>query len=118
MLALELNIDDIVAHKLTLPQIRVAFLLAYGKYTNKQIAKKCQVSVSSIYDWQRNDDYFQILMLHIKLMELYKNLEEYTELKKASIASTTMMLKQGLSGDIITFKKGLDALNKLLSIFN
>lgn len=112
----ELDIDDIICHKLTGQQIKVAFLIAYGKYTISKIAQYCQAGETTIYNWQK-DEYFQIALKHFKLIELYHCRDEYTELRKAVIASSTTMLDLGFSGDMVTFTSGIQALNDLLSIY-
>ena len=40
----KIDIDDVVALKLTAPQVKAAFLVAYGKYENNDIARACELS--------------------------------------------------------------------------
>lgn len=114
----KIDIDDVIAVKLTGNQIKACFLVAYGKYPMHRIAEICEVSHKTIINWKDNNEYFKLLLRHIRKIELYHNLEEYTELKKASIASLGVLMKQGAEGDIKLLKEGVKGLNKLLNVFD
>lgn len=114
----KIDIDDVIATKLTANQIRSAFLTAYGKYPCHKIAEICQVSHKTITNWEKNNEYYKLLVRHIRKIELYRNLEEYTELKKASIASLGVLMQRGSEGDIKLLKEAVKGLNKLLNVFD
>ena len=114
----KIDIDDVVAVKLTGNQIKACFLLAYGKYSAPRIAEICDISYKTIINWKDNNEYFKLLLRHIRKIELYYNLEEYTELKKASIASLGVLMRQGSEGDIKLLKEAVQGLNKLLNVFD
>jgi len=114
----KIDIDDVVALKLTAPQVKAAFLVAYGKYENNDIARACEVSPTTIRNWKRNE-YFELLVRHIRLIDLYRNLDEYTQLKKASIASVNKMMERGLiNDDVRELSKNIDLVNNLLGVFS
>lgn len=113
----KIDIDDVVALKLTATQVKAAFLVAYGKYENNDIARTCEVSPPTIRNWKRNE-YFELLVRHIRLIDLYRNLDEYTQLKKASIASVNRLTREGLiNDDVRELSKNIDLVNNLLGVF-
>lgn len=114
----KIDIDDVIAVKLTANQIKACFLVAYGKYPMHRIADICEISHKTIINWKDNNEYFKLLLRHIRKIELYHNLEEYTELKKASIASLGVLMRRGSEGDIKLLKEGVNGLNKLLNVFD
>lgn len=114
----KIDLDDVIAVKLNCNQVKAAFLVAYGKYTNAEIAKACNVGVTSVRNWQRDNDYFKLLVKHIRLIDLYRNLDEYTQLKKTSIASVNKLMERGLiNDDVRELSKNIDLINNLLGVF-
>ncbi len=112
----KIDIDDVIAHKLTAQQVKAAFLVAYGKYPQVKIAELCGITLPTIKKWTQHK-YFQLLVRHVRCIELYHNLDEYTALRKASIASVGKLLEKNLIGDDIKeLSKHLDTVFKLLNV--
>lgn len=115
MFSQELDIDKIVIYNLTGQQIKCAFAIALGTMTKSKIAKTLGVGLTTICNWEKIE-YFQVLVAYVRLTEMYKNHQEYTELRKSAIQSANFLMRKGLDAkNPATIKRGLDALNSVLN---